>query len=291
MKSSNVNTYALFLGCIPPLRYPGIEASVKLLLRHFNIRFRDLEEISCCPAPGVVRPLDEALWLTLAARNLSLAEKTGCDLLTMCNGCFFTLSEASRLLKTERELRERVAGSLSLAGLTFKSRAAVYHFIDLLHYRVGIRKIREAVVNPLKDVKVAVHIGCHYLAAHKIRDKPPIIDELVKATGVSIVDYDEYMTCCGAGKGFRSLIPKASIGLTLRKIRSMVKSKAEIVVAICPFCLLQLDRGQVEIRKIFGEAYSVPVLYYGQLLCLALGFHPSKLGLESHEVRVNISRF
>ncbi|UCE75062.1 MAG: CoB--CoM heterodisulfide reductase subunit B, partial [Methanomassiliicoccales archaeon] len=66
--------YALFLGCVAPNRYPGVESSTREILKELGVEFSELEGASCCPAPGVTRSFDKNTWLTIAARNLALAE-------------------------------------------------------------------------------------------------------------------------------------------------------------------------------------------------------------------------
>ncbi|HXZ23899.1 MAG TPA: heterodisulfide reductase-related iron-sulfur binding cluster, partial [Methanomassiliicoccales archaeon] len=55
--------YALFLGCVAPYRYPGIEKSTREVFKHLGVELVELEGAGCCPAPGVIRSFDQTTWL------------------------------------------------------------------------------------------------------------------------------------------------------------------------------------------------------------------------------------
>ena len=95
--------YAFFLGCIAPLRYPGIEKSTRDVCKALDIELVDLDDASCCPAPGVIRAFNKKTWLAAAARNLALAEQKGLPIMTVCNGCYGTLFDAAHELNGNEE--------------------------------------------------------------------------------------------------------------------------------------------------------------------------------------------
>lgn len=279
---------ALFLGCLIPNRYPGIEIATKLCLAKLNIDCVDLPGASCCPAPGVFRSFDSPTWLALAARNLTLGEDMQRDLLTICNGCFGSLTDANNILKENGKLKEQTNMHLQEIEREFKGTIDVRHIVEFLYKDVGINKIKEIIENPL-DLKIAVHYGCHLLKPSEERklgsvDRPYIFDELIKVTGAKSIDYPDKMECCGAGGGIRSALKDQSLKIADHKLSQIYLSGADCIVNACPFCHMQLDMGQHEIEEIFGNSYNIPVLHYTQLLGLAFGFAPETLGINYNSI-------
>ena len=280
---------SLFLGCVAPNRYPGIEAATKKTFSKLGIELDDLHGASCCPAPGVFRSLDKVTWLTLASRNISLSEEIDDDILTICNGCFSTLKEAGDILKEDSSLKAEVNEKLAEIGYEFKGKQDTRHIIEYLYQDIGAEKIKEAVVKPL-NLKVGVHYGCHLIHPLKdqeleIADKPTFFDELVEATGATSVDYEDKMACCGAGGGARTAILDATLKIAANKLDHMTDANVDCIVDACPFCHLQFDAGQKEINEKFGKNYEIPVLHYTQLLGLAMGYSPEELGIDQNVIK------
>ncbi|MBW6519028.1 MAG: CoB--CoM heterodisulfide reductase subunit B [ANME-2 cluster archaeon] len=275
---------SFFLGCIAPNRYPGIEVSTQKTLEKLGVELDDLEGASCCPAPGVFRSFDKTTWLAMASRNITLSEELGDDILTICNGCFGSLTDANHLLKEDAALKSDVNRILSEIGREFRGTQDVRHIVEYLYQEIGPERIKEAVTNPL-DLRVAVHYGCHLVKPSKERrlgsvENPTFFDELVEATGATSVDYEDKMACCGAGGGARTAVVDTTLKLVDKKLDHMEAAGVDCVVDACPFCHLQLDVGQTEIKKKFEKEHNMPVLHYSQLLGLAMGFTPEELGID-----------
>lgn len=278
---------SLFLGCVAPNRYPGIEAATKKVFSKLGINLMDLEGASCCPAPGVFKSFDKASWLTVASRNIVLTEKMNDDLLTICNGCYSTLKDVNEILKSDSELKNEVNVKLAEIGCEYKGSQDVRHVIEYLYLKLGPNQLKEYITHPLLDLKVAVHYGCHLLEPLKeyyspipISQNPTFFDELVEITGAKCVDYKDKISCCGAGGGARTAILDATLKMADKKLKHITEAGADCIVDACPFCHLQFDAGQIEINQKYGRDYNVPVLHYTQLLGLSMGFSSEELGID-----------
>jgi heterodisulfide reductase subunit B len=277
-----------FLGCIIPHRYPSIERATKMIFEDLDMDLLDMEGASCCPAPGVFGSFDRVTWASIAARNLTIAEAGGHPITTGCNGCFASLWEANYELKHDEELRKAVNESLAEIGREFKGTIEVTHYVDALYTTAGLEKIRERVVRPLKGVTMALHPGCHWMRPKNVKKKddsehPHIFRELCEVTGAEYVPYKDELMCCGAGGAVRTADLKVALDFTKQKFDSIIEAGgADMIVTPCPFCELQLDMGQVEIQKNFGEEYVFDVLHVSELLALSFGHEPEEFGLSTH---------
>jgi len=283
--------FAYFLGCIMNNRYPGIEKATRIMMENLDIELKDMEGASCCPAPGVFGSFDLTTWAAVAARNITIAEDMGADVMTECNGCFGTLFETNHLLREDEEQKEKINKILAEAGREFKGEVNVRHFAEILYNDVGIAKLSEKVTNPL-NLNVAVHYGCHFLkpsAEINIDNalKPTILDELVEATGAKSIPYKDKLMCCGAGGGLRSRDLDVTLDYTKEKLDNMTDAGVDAIVNVCPFCHLQFDVGQTEVNKKYGTNFGIPVFHLAQLYGLSMGLKPEDLTVDAHQVCVD----
>lgn len=285
MAKSN-KKYVFFLGCIAPLRYPGIEKSTRVVFEALGVELVEFEDASCCPAPGVIRAFNKKTWLAAAARNLAIAEKMGLEVLTICNGCYGSLYDAAHELNHDKKLLAEVNKVLAEIGMEYKGTTNVKHFAEVLYKEIGIEAIKAKITKPL-DYKIATFYGCHFLKPSKIKDledpeNPHMLDELVEATGAKSVPRKQRTMCCGAGGGVRAGFPETATKYTLTNLENMKASGAEFIVDVCPFCHLQFDAGQKD------TGYAIPVLHLSQLYGLAMGMDAKALGVANHVTPVKL---
>ena len=278
--------YAFFLGCIAPLRYPGIEKSTRVVAEALGVELVDLTDASCCPAPGVIRAFDKKTWIAAAARNLALAEKEGLDILTICNGCYGSLFDAAHELAEDKDLLAEVNQILAKIGLEYKGTTKVRHFAEVLYNDVGVEAIKAKITKPL-EYEVAAFYGCHFLKPSKIKqlddpENPHILDDLIEATGAKSMPRKQKVLCCGAGGGLRAGFPANAMKLTEANLENIKESGAKYIIDVCPFCHLQFDIGQKDL------GYTFPVLHLSQLYGIAMGMDAKDLGLAAHQTPVKL---
>ena len=274
--------YSLYMGCSVPANYPNYEISLFKVADKLGIELEYLEDVACCGSPNL-RAIDYYGWLLVNGRTLAIAEKLGNDIVTPCNGCFGSLRDVYHQLLHDNEQMDYVNKELEKEGLVFEGTSKPRHFIEALYTDIGVEHIRESVLKPLDSVGIAIHYGCHFLRPNDVTElRPEILNELVEATGAKVVEYPLWKQCCGA-----TVLPVSedlAIRLARDKIKSMKEAGAKFATVVCPACANQLDLQQLGLKDSYGEVYDLPVLFYPQILALAMGLSEEEIGLEMNRV-------
>ena len=284
---AKVEEYKLFPGCTIGNRIPFIEASARKVFDKLGIKTSDAA-FACCPDPVGFNSVDHTSWLAMGARNLTLAEAEGKDIVSLCNGCFQTLKLVNVELNNNEHEKEKINKILKVIGKEFKGSIKVKHFVEVLH-DYGPEKIKEFVTHDFSGLKVACHTGCHYNRPSEIVQtddpmEPVKLRELVAATGATPIDYAEEMLCCGSGVGNAEEAP--SMQLLANKFSSAVKAGADVFVVICPACFQQMDTNQKKAGTQSNNEFKIPILYLTELFALSFGMSPDELGLKFHRARL-----
>lgn len=278
--------YTYFPGCSSSEgTAAGYGQSVKQVSSPLGLALVELEDWNCCGSTpyGSTHELES---LCIAARNLALAEKTkltvldekgtpvektGFDLVTPCSSCYTTLSMANSMMRQYPELKSKVNECLNAADLNYKGTVKVRHLFEVVYNDVGLDFIKSKIVNPLNGLKVAPYYGCQLTRPEPVFDNqrnPQTLDQLITSLGGEAVPFPLKDRCCGS-----SLIipePDIALGLVQNILESAASNGAQCIVTLCPLCQTNLDAYQVMVNRKFKTDYKLPVLFFTQLIGLAI---------------------
>ena len=261
--------------------------SVLAVSKKLGLEFNNIEDFACCGFP--IKSLTIEGTMLMAARNIALAEEKGGDICTLCSACTAVLTECNHELKHDEMLRLKVNDSLLKIGKEYKGEIGVKHFARILYDDIGPDEISKKITKELTMFSFASHYGCHYhkpSGLYSKFDNPEdarTLDELVRLTGANVVEYRDKGMCCGGA--VLAADADTAYSIARQKLINIKDSGADAINLVCPFCSVIYDGNQKEIGLKFEEEYDLPVLYYSQILGLAMEISPKELGLQMNIVK------
>jgi heterodisulfide reductase subunit B2 len=239
-------------------------ASIAAITPLLDLELAELEDWNCCGA-SAAHSLNHQLALELPARNLSLARKTGLDLVVPCALCFNRLKAAE---KAEAQAAEPVNGG------------KVWDLLEFLTQKSYLTTLQKKTVRPLTGLKAVGYYGCLASRPPEITDKtdyenPEDLEKLLQVLQAEPLDWSFKTDCCGAGLAMSR--PDLIDTLVARLYERAAASGAECFVVACQMCQANLDLSQGRINRNTGKSYYLPVFYFTELIGLALG-HPEVAG-------------
>jgi heterodisulfide reductase subunit B len=280
--------YAFFPGCTVLGRGRNYEMAAREVAKILGVELVDVDDFECCGFP--LKSVSHETFSMMAARNILAAEDKGLNICTLCSACTSSLTEVNKHLTENFNEKTRIIGALKKQGIEYRlgSNIAVKHFMKVLYDDIGMEKIEKALKRKLPDLKLAAHYGCHYLKPSDIYNNPEdpenpySLEDLIRLTGARPVDYPLKLRCCGAG--ILAINEDLAYALARPKLQDLSKNSIDAIILMCPFCSVMLDDNQRKIEQKSQETYNLPVLYYPQLLGLAMGVDEKALGLRMNRV-------
>jgi heterodisulfide reductase subunit B len=271
-----------FPGCTLHAKAQDFDASARAAARALDIHMEELPEWTCC---GATFPMaaDSAMGLVAPARILASAKEAG-KLLTLCSFCYNTLKRTNRVLATDAERRRKVTAFIEEE---YEGTVRTVHLLEVLRDDVGFDALAARVTNRLDGLKVAPYYGCLLLRpADEMEfddpERPSILETFFRSLGCQVVDFPHKTECCGSFVTVTA--PETAAACSARILDTAAKCGAEMLAVSCPLCQYNLDRAQRDVPAGRARAARLPVLYFSQLLAMALGCDEACLHFDGHAV-------
>jgi heterodisulfide reductase subunit B len=286
---------AYYPGCALEGTGHAYNRSTQAVGKALGLDLVEVKDWNCCGAMEV-KNIDPKLQTYLSSRVMSIAaNEMGFDaVMAPCNGCYHNLKKAEYDLAHDRESIEAVDRLSRKAGhATYKAgQVETIHALDWIKEAIGEDGLKARVRNSLKGIKIANYYGCMYTRPRHIfpeKDKGPksestshphFMDDLLAAAGAVNVDFPLKTACCGGAHTLSD--SDISTNLVLNILRAAEAAGADVIATECPTCHSGLEMHQVRAEKVLGEKTTVKMFYFTQLLGVALGVSPRRLGIHEN---------
>ena len=286
---------AYYPGCALEGTGHAYNKSTREVGKALGLELDEVKNWNCCGAMEV-KNIDPKVQTYLSSRVLSIAanEMGAQVVMAPCNGCYHNLKKAEHELANDAGSRDVVDRISRKAGHTTYEAGQVetIHALDWIKDGIGEEELKRRVKNSLKGLKIANYYGCMYTRPRHIfpekdqgagtesTSQPHFMDDLLAAAGAENVDFPLKTACCGGAHVLSD--SDTSTKLVLNILRAAEAAGADVIATECPTCHSGLEMHQVRAEKVLGEKTKVRMLYFTQLLGIALGLAPRKLSVHEN---------
>ncbi len=294
-KKAKYQKVAYYPGCALEGTGHAYNRSTKAVGKALNLELDEVENWNCCGAMEV-KNIEPKVQTYLSSRVMSIAanEMKADVVMAPCNGCYHNLKKAEYDLTNDEKSREVVDRISKKAGhATYEAGSLeTIHALDWIKDGIGEEGLKERVKNSLSGLKIANYYGCMYTRPRHIfpeKDQggasestlePHFMDDLLAAAGADNVDFPLKTACCGGAHTLSD--SDTSTKLVLNILEAAEAAGADIIATECPTCHSGLEMHQVRAEKVLGRKTNVKMMYFTQLLGLALGLSPKSVGVHEN---------
>jgi heterodisulfide reductase subunit B len=259
-------------GCTLKTTAKNFETPALTSIENLGHKMVELPRWNCC---GTVHSLasDDLMHQLAPVRTLIRVMETGADkVVTLCAMCYNTLKQTNKIMLEDDEKRDRINNFLD-EERDYDGNVSVLHILEFLRDEVGFDKIKDKVKRPLDRLKLSPYYGCLLLRPEGIGiddiEAPRVMEDLIEALGGEVIESPFKIECCGSYHTVDDIEPV--IERTKMIIDYSSTRGAEAIVVGCPLCFFNLDYRQKNVEMKNRGFTRVPVLYFTQLLAIALG--------------------
>jgi len=273
-------------GCTLKNHAKNFEESALCSLNTIGVEVEEIDRWNCC---GTVFSLttDDLIHHVAPIRNLIRVKEAQHDkVMTLCAMCYNTLKRANERVKANPDDLEKINEFMYREEVEYQGDVEIFHLLEFLKNEITFEQIGERVTKPLRNLSVACYYGCLLVRPKGIgfddEENPTVMDSLMEILGATPVDFPYKTECCGA---YQTVDKPDIIAERTNQILSSAKERgAEAVVVSCPLCAFNLDQRQKQTVQRYPEFQHLPVLYFTQLLAIALGCPEESLRLDLHYI-------
>ncbi len=273
--------YLYFPGCTLYTKAKNFDQTARDCSRLLGFELKELANWTCC---GATFPLatDNLMALLPPSRILANAKEEGSTLTTLCAVCFNVIKRTNRLIQNDQEKRDKIN---TFIEKNYQGDLRILHYLEILKQDLGFSQLNEKVKKNLRGLKAAAYYGCMLLRPFEEmgfddKERPTLFEEFLEALGAQAIDFPFKVECCGS---FQSVgAPEIATECAYKILSSAMRNGAEVVVSTCPMCTFNIDQKQADIRKKYLDFKSIPILYFTQVLGMAMGIDPGSLGFDQN---------
>lgn len=269
---------AYYPGCSLSGSAKELDMSIKAISGPLGMELVEVPDWNCCGASSA-HSTGHFLSAALPARNVIKAEGAGCEEFTApCPACYVRSFLAQQELNENTEMRQHIENALGqkIEPSDIKIKNVIEIFMD---------KITPAhVKKPLKGLKVVNYYGCALVKPPKTfgffddPENPQSLDKMMETLGAESIQWPYKTECCSASLCFTN---QDATWKVCRDILQMARdSGAKAIVVACTLCQNNLDMRQSQVNKKYKTNFNIPIIYFTQLMGLAMGIPAEKLGFD-----------
>jgi heterodisulfide reductase subunit B len=280
--------YTYYPGCSLEASARSYDESVRFVFKSLGHDLLELEDWNCCGATYYMST-KETISLVISARNLALAEKYGRDIIAPCSSCYTILYKTNHILKENPIMKAKVNQALKKDNLEYNMSLEVRHPLEVLVNDVGLETIASKAALRLDGVNIAPYYGCQIVRPDRgldDKENPLMMDSLFEALGAKNVYFPMKVRCCGGM--LMTTYPDVALRLNKEILECADENEAHFLATTCPLCQINLEAYQDKINKKFAADFHLPVLFFTQVIGLALGGTPQQLGLNRHIIPLRL---
>lgn len=219
---------AFYPGCMGDKMYVDMAEACLKVLRHHNVAVFMPKGLTCCGIPALSSGDADGM---VKQMKVNLKALDGADfdyILSPCGSCTSTV----------KELWPRYAGRIGAVEKRKADQLAA-KAMDINAFLVDVLKVQPAGTPAGNATSVTYHDSCHLKKSLGVVSQPRAV--MAANPAYKVVEMAEPDRCCGCGGSFNLFHYDYSRKIGQRKRDNVVASRAEVVAAGCPACMMQLE--------------------------------------------------